>query len=353
MKAMMKFYAIVLVSGLFSIQVQAQDFDDLIKGSVKDANILVQGYVTPGLNAFSTGLNQGWYNTAKPHKKFGFDLTFSVAGVTIPSSEQFFTVDNSKLTEVALVTDHDGNQISSADGKGRIPTMFGPKTTQSSYDFKDPQNLSQPYNGPGGIDLKDEIGVNFLPVPVFSLGFGLPKSIELRFRFIPTVDLGDDGKLNFFGVGVMHDVKQYIPGIKMLPFDLSAFAGYTRMTVDVQIGDTDPNSPDYNPDQKGEFVVSATTIQGVISKKVSVLTVYGGVGYNITKTTLKAKGSYDLDDDPSNGNETTDPLNLSISGSGPRMTAGVRLKLAFFTLHGDYTLQKFSTFSAGFGINVR
>lgn len=349
MKSMIRACAMVVVCSVLSVKVYAQDFDKLIKGSTKDANILVQGYLSPALKAFATGLNQGWYNTAKTHKKFGFDLTFSVAGVMIPSSEKFFTVDNGQLTEIALDTDHDDNSVS-ADGKGRVPTLFGPTSTKSKYAFKDPQNGAGTFDGLEGIDLKDEIGVNFLPVPVFSLGFGLPKSIELRFRFIPTINIGDDeGKINYFGVGVMHDVKQYIPGIKMLPFDLSAFAGHTRMSVTAQIGD--PNSPDYDPSQKGEFVVSATTIQGLISKKVSVLTVYGGVGYNIAKSTLKAKGDYDLDDDGIN--DVTDPLNLSVSSSGPRMTAGIRLKFAFFTLHGDYTLQKFSTFSAGFGINVR
>ncbi|MFZ6000938.1 MAG: DUF6588 family protein [Bacteroidota bacterium] len=36
-----------------------------------------------------------------------------------------------------------------------------------------------------------------------------------------------------------------------------------------------------------------------------------------------------------------------------RASAGLRLKLAVFTFHGDYTLQKYSTITAGFGISVR
>lgn len=343
MKLMVRSGCILLGVLFATIQVQAQDFENLIKGSVQDANVLVEGYLSPAFKAFGTGLNQGWYNTAKTHKKFGFDLTISVAGVTIPSSDKFFTVDNSALSEIALKTDHSGASVS-ANGQGSVPTVFGPKTTQSTYELKN--TTSSTFDGPGGIDLKEEIKVGFLPVPVYSFGFGLPKSIELRFRFVPTIKIGsDEGEINYFGVGLMHDVKQYIPGIKMLPFDLSAFAGYTRLSVDAVI-DKDEN-------QTGEFVVSSTTVQGLISKKISVLTVYGGIGYDFTKSTLKAKGDYDLDDDPSNGAETTDPLNLNVSASGPRATAGIRLKFAFFTLHGDYTLQKYNAFSAGFGFNFR
>lgn len=339
MKLMLKATCLVLGGLLFSIKVQAQDFENLIKGSVGDANYLVEGYISPALKAFGTGFNQGWYNTAKPHKKFGFDLTVSVAGINVPSSDKFFTVDNAKLDELELKTDHSGNAVT---GSGKVPTFFGPTSTQAGYDFTPP---STPFSAPGGLDLKEEIGIGFVPVPMYSIGFGLPKSIELKFRFVPTLKIdGNKGKVNFFGFGVLHDVKQYIPGIKMLPFDLSGFVGYTRLSINAELDD---------PSQTGEFVVSSTTIQGLISKKISVLTVYGGLGYDFTKSTLKAKGDYDLDDDASNGNEATDPLNINVSQSGPRATAGIRLKFAVFTLHGDYTLQKYSAFSVGFGINVR
>ncbi|MBK7650901.1 MAG: hypothetical protein IPJ20_09335 [Flammeovirgaceae bacterium] len=48
-----------------------------------------------------------------------------------------------------------------------------------------------------------------------------------------------------------------------------------------------------------------------------------------------------------------DPVNLDFSTSGPRITGGLRLKFAVFTLHGDYTLAKYNSLSAGFGIYVR
>jgi hypothetical protein len=329
---------IVLNSGV----VMAQDPGDLLKGSKEDANYLMKGYASPFLKSVGTGLNQGWYNTAKTHKKFGFDLTISGAFVGVPASEQFFTVNNQKFSnpEFKLTHDHRFNPIA-GDGSGKVPTIFGP-STQSRYEL-----AGEPIEGADGlIELRD-LPMERLPVPVVNIGFGLPKNIEIKLRYFSSDMIGissDEINFSMFGVGIMHDVKQYIPGIKLLPFDLSAFVGYTRFTMDSEFDGDDPN-------KKGKFQVNATTFQALISKKLAVLTVYGGVGYDFSKASLAAKGNYDLDGDGTE--ETKNPIDLSVTNNGPRATAGMRLKLAVFTFHGDYTFQKYSTFTAGFGISVR
>jgi hypothetical protein len=146
----------------------------------------------------------------------------------------------------------------------------------------------------------------------------------------------------------MHDIKQWIPGIKLLPFDLSGFVGYTRFTLETELDATAGSN------QRAIFEMNATTIQGLISKKFSVVTFYGGIGYNIAKSNLAMKGLYDLNDDGDTADAyEKNPVTLNFAASGMRMTAGMRLKLAVFTFHADYTLQKYKCFSAGFGISVR
>jgi len=103
--------------------------------------------------------------------------------------------------------------------------------------------------------------------------------------------------------------------------------------------------------QRATFESSAITVQGLISKKISVLTFYGGVGYNIANTKIALLGDYDLDEDGTT--DATDPVSIKADANGFRTTVGMRLKLAVFTLHGDYTLQKYNTLTVGFGINVR
>lgn len=319
----------------------AQDFEDILKGSKADANYLMNGYASPFLKAIGAGFNQGWYNTAKPHKTLGFDLTVSVAEVGIPEADQFFTVDNSKLSAIYLATDHRGVAVNATTGKGKIPTLFGPDDTQSTYDFRAPAP-SAPFDGVGGFDIS-KLPMSRMPAPVFNLSIGLPKSIELKLRFATSGSLSDEIDFSLWGVGVMHDIKQYIPAVKNLPIDISGFFGYTHMDISAELDE---------PTNKGEFVVNATTIQGLVSKKISVLTLYGGLGYNFSKSSLKILGNYDLDDNTATP-DIKDPVAIEAALNGPRMTAGMRLKLAIFTFHGDYTFQKYSTLTVGFGFSVR
>lgn len=319
----------------------AQDIEDLLNGSKEDANYLMKGYASPFLKAVGAGFNQGWYNTAKPHKTLGFDLTISVAAISIPEADRFFTVDNSKLNTIYLATDHRGVSVDENTGKGKVPTLFGSESTQSTYDFKSP-TPSAPFDGVGGFDV-NKLPMNRLPAPVVNLGIGLPKGFDLKVRFATSGSLSDEIDFSLWGIGVMHDIKQYIPGVKNLPIDLSGFVGYTHMSVSAELDD---------PSHTGEFEVNATTIQGVVSKKIAVLTLYGGLGYNFSKSSLKTLGSYDLDDDASTP-DVKDPVDIAAKLNGPRMTAGMRLKLAIFTFHGDYTFQQYSTLTVGFGFSVR
>lgn len=322
-------------------QLMAQDFEEILKGSKEDANYLMNGYAAPALKAIGAGFNQGWYNTAKTHKTLGFDLTISVAEIAIPESDKFYTVDNSKLSTIYLATDHRGVAVNQTTGKGKVPTLFGSDDTDATYDFRSPAP-SQPFSAVEGFDI-NKLPMSRLPAPVVNLSIGLPKSIELKVRFATSGSLSDEIDFSLWGIGVMHDVKQYIPAVKNLPIDISGFVGYTHMDVSAELD---------KPSNKAEMIVNATTIQGLVSKKIAVLTVYGGLGYNFSKSSLKMLGTYDLDDNTSTP-DIKDPVDLAASLNGPRMTAGLRLKLAVFTFHGDYTFQKYSTLTVGFGLSVR
>lgn len=318
-------------------KVAAQDeINDFLNSSVADGEKLVGAYIDPLMKGLSLGMNQGWYNTAKPHKLLGFDLTLTANLMYVPDEDLLFDPASLGLTQIQLVDPVTGNPIS-----GSIPTFFGKDTPPTFSPNVTPGIPFDDFEGPGGVDLEDEIGSNFVPVPIVQLGFGLPKGTDVKFRFVPSVEVGD-GDFKLYGVGIMHDIKQYMPGIKKLPFDLSLFAGYTHLELDVAFDAA-------NPDQRGEFEVNSTNFQAIISKKIAVLTLYGGMGYNIAKSNLAVKGTYDFTFD----GQVTDPVDLSFGASGFRGTAGLRLKFAVFTLHADYTVQKYNALSVGFGINVR
>lgn len=329
------FLALVLARPAFA----QDDIDELLSESIDDGRELIGAYISPFMKSVSLGLNQGWYNTAKAHKIGGIDITITANAMTIPQSDLLFDVNKLDLQVVEL--DH------SSPGYPFAPTALGPDD-EPVFSYTDEETgVTETFVGPGGIDLKENLGKNWVPVPMANLGIGLPKGTDLKLRFTPTIDLGDDSSLKLYGFGVMHDVKQWIPGIKLLPFDLSGFIGYTHLKLESYF------DAEAHPDQRGLFELNATTVQGVISKKFSVVTLYGGLGYNIAKSNLAMKGTYDINEDGQTGPNEVDPLDLNFAASGFRTTAGFRLKLAVLTLHADYTLQKYKCLTVGVGISVR
>ncbi|MEQ8304481.1 MAG: hypothetical protein RIB47_13880 [Cyclobacteriaceae bacterium] len=332
--------AIFIGASLVPICTQGQSrIWDLVKGTRNDANALLEGYIAPGMEALGDGLNQGWYNTAKTHKTFGIDLTITGSLMYIPRSEEFYTVNNNDLQSIKL-TSFDGIAVAPNES-AKVPTLFGPgKTPQYQV------APFAPFDGPPGLDLKNEIKLgNILPVPIYHLGIGLPKNFDLKVRWSPTVRV-QDFEFNLYAIGVMHDIKQYFRGIREVPIELAVLVGYSHMEF-VQNLSSSINAVD----AEGVAKFNATTIQALISKKISVVTLYGALGYNFTSSSLGMIGSFDLDND---GNSTDiNPLSLDFSSSSPRITGGARLKLAIFTLHADYTLAHFNALSVGVGLSVR
>jgi hypothetical protein len=327
-------------ASLFSAPTFAQDeIDKLLSESLSDGKKLIGAYVDPFMKSVSLGLNQGWYNTAKPHKIVGVDLTVTVSAMTIPQDELLFDTRKLNLQQVELAP--------SSPQYPNAPTLVGPDITPT-FRMKD-QTQTQTFEGPPGLDLEGNVGKAWIPVPMAHLGIGLPKSTDLKIRFTPSIDLGNNGSLKIIGFGVMHDIKQWIPGIKLLPFDLAGFVGYTNFKLETTFDDGSVQGQGQN----GIFEMNATTLQGVISKKFSVVTFYGGVGYNIAKSNLAMKGWYDVDEDGVKDSGEVNPLDLKFAASGPRATLGMRLKLAVLTLHADYTVQKYKCLSVGLGISVR
>jgi hypothetical protein len=340
----MKFFARIATLLFFALAsmmpaVAQDEIDQLLNESIDDGRKLISAYVSPFMQSATLGLNQGWYNTAKAHKIGGIDLTITGNAMTIPQSDLLFDVSKLDLEVIEL------DEITPT--YPMAPTVLGP-STQPTFRYTDEETgFSQTYVGPGGIDLKEEIGHNLVPVPMANLGIGLPKGTDLKLRFTPTINIGEAGTVKILGFGILHDVKQWIPGIKLLPFDLAGFVGYTKFQLEYYF------DLENNPDQRGIFEMNATTVQGLISKKFSVLTLYGGMGYNIAKSNLAMKGTYDINDDGEIGPNEIDPLDLQFAASGFRTTAGFRVKLAVLTLHADYTIQKYKCLTAGIGISVR
>jgi len=339
----------LLVSGIVvksNGQINLPVFENIIQGGGEDMSTYMNNYIAPFMNSFGTGIDNGWYNTAAPHESLGFDLTFYVSAVAVPTADKIFTFNESEYNALRLA---------SGASTAELPTLMGGATDDLLVStFTDPTLgpvSSPPFDAPPGFG--EDLPANYVPVPMVQLAVGVVKKTELILRYAPTVTFGDDFEMTFFGIGVKHDFGQWIPGLKGAPVDLSVLLGYTNLNTTYSFG----NNPviQTSPDAEAAFDAGAFTFQVLASKQISVLTIYGGIGFNSVSSKFKMSGSYGYQDvsNPSVIVFVDDPVDLKFPLSGPRATLGFRLKVAVFALNVDYTLQKYNTITLGFGINVR
>ena len=359
-----------LMGALFLIStVSFSQFDnfDFLKSSPADGVKFLQSYISPYANAFGAGLSGGWYNTAKPHKLLGFDLTISVNAGIVPSSDNTFDVKKIGLSTAFAPTSPTGSSITS--------TVAGPKTPVVPMTLTDGSGHTlASFNTPPGAD----------PAPTAQIGLGLPFGTEVKFRFLPKVSIGK-GDVSLWGVGLMHSLIQYLPGSKMIKlFDVSAFGGYTKITSNIPLNlKPDQATSHYtnvNPttafsDQFLSATVSALNIGIIGSVTIPVITVYGGLGYSKTAMDVKLKGNFPtptynatylptlsvyedagvVGDAGKIGTTVIKPFPaIEIKNlSGLRANIGLRIKLAILTIHADYTLAQYNILSAGIGLSFR
>jgi len=210
-----------------------------------------------------------------------------------------------------------------------------------------------------------------IPLPMFQAGLGLPLGTEVTVRFIPKIKIPViDTKVSMWGVGGKHSILQYFPGEKLIPIDLTLQGGYTKLAVSVPINlqpDDYTNFTTYSAsdfeDQEVNMKVTAYSINLLLSKKLPIVTFYGGAGYSKTQTVIDVAGNYAI---PTFNPliSTTDPVYVDSSveqvptidiknHSGLRLNAGIRFTLGVLTIHGDYTRANYSVITGGLGISFR
>jgi hypothetical protein len=312
-------------------------------------------------------LNSGWYNTAKTHDLLGFHITFTTSVALIPESAKTYDLNGLGLNALYNPSENIANTIAGEKMSG--PTL--------SYEQNVPGNPTNPvvlaqHDHPAGLNL------NFLPTPMISAGIGLIKGIEIDGRYMPTFNF-KESSIGLWGIGIKHDLKQWIPVINKVPvFQLAVQYGYTNLKwhtgfnpiTPATLGAIDQTSGLNWDEQSLDFQTKAHTANLLIGANLPVVCFYGGVGVSISKTTLATNGWYPIptvitapgpdfaEVAVTNASALENPLDLEIKAKDggiakPRLNAGIRFKMAVITIHFDYTYANYSVATAGLGITFR
>lgn len=304
------------------------DFEDVLDSGSKDAQTLLRGFLQPISTGFGTGINGGWYTTAKAHKLFGIDIAVIANASLVPTNDETFTFNSSDYSS-RLQLDNGGTSA-------ELPTIFGSSdlADRPLLKFTDSNGNSISTSALPGFkkQIKDNIGFNAVPSAMLQVGVGLFKNTDLKVRFIPK-QTGDDYEVSSFGIGIMHDLKQWIPFVKRLPVDVSGFIGWNNVKSKVIL--------DSNTSELIEFNTKTFMWQLLASKKLSIFTLYGGVGAASFETDLSVQGY-------------STPLDFKYDdGSSLRTNIGLSMKLFFINIAAEYAKQEYDIFSVRAGFSIR
>ena len=340
-----KFYVLTaLFLGLSSASFAQEQITEILKGGLSDAEKLGNAYLEPFGNMFGTALNGGWYQAARPHKILGFNLTLTASAAVAPVSARTFDVSQLDLQTIQLKNPQDNMAPTIAGEMSAGPTVML-DVEGETIEF----------------DLPQGAGLPLVPIPFIQAGVGLPMSTEVSIRLLPPVDLGKYGRLNLWGIAVKNQFKDFIPGLKELPIDLSFMVGYTNFSYEYDINYAP--SPSDMPagftqadfeNQKLFLNASGLTGRILVGKTIPLISVYAGLGYSQAITSLGLGGKYAVGIAPYESTDIyEDPLSLEFPKKSFSANIGARIRLGVISIHADYTLGDYALYSGGIGVSFR
>jgi hypothetical protein len=325
----------------------------------------LNSYTSPMAKALTYGMSGGWYTTAETHKLFGVDLSFSGSIVPIPTEATMFSSKELSLGGFSITQNGVETTVPN------LPTIAGgtaPDGVELSYSLSD--NVKADFPVFDGIDLPGAGAV------AIQLGFGLPKGTDIRARFLPNMsNIADEiTKFSMWGVGIQHDVKQWIPVISHVPFlQMSLAVNYSQFNFNVEevVSMTNETfdadlaktlSPSVFDGQYFGMKVHNFNTDFLVGASLPIFQPYVGLGYTYGKFNAGLYGNYP---EVSINTESTlsrplivnktikDPIELSEKINDIHVVAGARLKLAVIVLHYQYTYQEYPMHTAGIGFTFR
>ncbi|WP_233861167.1 DUF6588 family protein [Tenacibaculum piscium] len=330
--------------------VKAQELETILLAK-KDAEKLTEAYISPAMKGLIYSMNNGWYHTAKVHKKFGFDITIGANASLVPSKDEVFNLTTLNLSKNTTIVNGVTSSSTVAGSKENALAKLKYETTIKG------QKVSAKFTLPEGI--KEDLPISAIPAPAVQIGVGLPFKLEAIVRYVPEVG-SDEVKGNLLGFGLKKEITSLFGPMEKTPLHVSIVAGYTKMTVDYSMDIINENIRATNAIT--EFQLNSYTVQAIASINFPFINFYGGAGYNGGTTKLKIKAdtdfiaSYQLENFPAINVEENlgkNPVSLNQKTNGFNATIGTRLSLGFFKIFGSYTLQEYNTVNAGIAFSFR
>lgn len=339
----------------FNTQAQDQGFESILFASTSDANKLVNAYINPAMKGLIFSMNNGWYHTAKVHKKFGFDITIGLSGALVPSKDEMFAFSGLGLSSQVSANTATAPTVAGGKSSSTV-TVTIPANSLPEINNGNHPALMATFRTPNGV--KEDLPANLVPAPAVQLNLGLPFKLEGMLRFVPRVG-SNDVKGELLGVGLKKEITSWFGPMTKTPLHVSLLAAYTNMKVTYDLQNEINNNANISGrNANSEFKLNAYTVQAIASLNFPFINIYGGFGYGSGSSTLNVNGTYNLSYTPVGGGASVtrtlnNPIRQEFDASGFKTTLGARISLGFFKIFADYSFQDYNTVSAGIALGFR
>lgn len=248
---------------------QNQDLDDL----AGDLIFLTGQYVEPAAQATIYQSSSGWFKNAKALNLWEVDLSLQANALFLPKRKQNFDISEANLVNLGI----QGNQTTAT-----IPTALGGESNVVLEGSIDDEIIE--------IDAPEGLNQSVFNYFQIQAAIGLWKGTTFITRYSPKIKINKT-YYQIFGVGLQHNISQWIPAIDSSKFNLAALVSYSKYNV----------SDEFSPANLVLGSINSINVEGnsilfsvLASKTIKKLDFTAAIGITKSEFTYKIGGDGEL-----------------------------------------------------------
>ncbi|WP_242093074.1 DUF6588 family protein [Aestuariivivens sediminicola] len=343
----MKRTTLLMLLGMATTGLIAQDIDGLLEAGVRNAERFTNDYLMSGTNGLMHSMNTNWFNTADAKPLGGFEISILANAATVTDEHKSF------LMTIADYNSDPGQDFTVSfedqSSSKMVATALGENTSDINlivtYDDPILGQQQETVTLPSGIG---DAAANLIPTAFIQGALGLSKGFEIKARFVPKIKT-DEVDIGMYGAGLQIEFTKWLPADTAMPVAISGLVAYTHLDGTYNLMDSGISGEN----QRLESDTNTWLLQLIASTKLPVINFYGGLGYIKGKSESDLLGTYIISSGPLLNETLVDPFSVSSEVSDVRATIGTKLKLGFFRINAEYHLSNYNAFSLGLNFGFR
>ncbi len=328
----MKKIIILFMVLLYHMSYSQANVTRLLELGLENAQRFSEDYFIPAGEVLINNMSNGWYTTARVKKIWHFEVGFVGNISFVRKEKQTFTLNTNEYENVFFQNGTTSQLVANS---------LGENTENIIVVLNQGQAAPVEVVLPNGISNR---ALNIVPSGFLQASLGISKSTEIKARFLPKIKARDNAKISLYGVGVQHELTDWIFSWKRLPFRISGLLGYTKVNGFYDFVDEEEVGSE---NRETRLTSSAWLLTGIISTKFKKLNFYGGFGFYAGNSSASTVGTYTVRNGPLISQTIVDPILVENSANGFKATFGADIKLKFLKANIDYTMQNYNNLSLG------